>query len=109
MARRPRPGEQLRKAVLDRYELDAHEVTLLDSAADTVNIVAALQALVDAEGEVTGDGRPHPALVELRLQRLTLLEARRSTAHYRRRHLRLVPTARSDLDPDRPGRSATTS
>ncbi len=50
MAGRPRPGEQLRKAVLDRYELDAAEVTLLDSAADTVNIVAALQALVDAEG-----------------------------------------------------------
>lgn len=66
-----RPGETLRAAVLDRYELEPNEVVLLDAAARTADIVEALQLVVDREG-VMVDGRPHPAAVEARMQRLTL-------------------------------------
>ena len=72
MPRKPSPGEQLRQAVSSRFDLDPHEVVLLDSAAATADHIAALQQVVDRDGEVSGEGRPHPALIELRLQRLTL-------------------------------------
>ncbi len=65
-------GEALRSAVLDEYELEPHELLLLDSAAHTADSCADLQAIVDRDGPVTPEGKPLPALVELRLQRLTL-------------------------------------
>ena len=58
--------------MLDRFDVDPHEAVLLDSAAATADIIDTLQTLVNREGTVTGEGRPHPALVELRLQRLAL-------------------------------------
>lgn len=65
------PGERLRNDVLTDYDLDAQELALLDSAARTADVIADLQAIADAEG-VMVDGKTHPAVVELRLQRLTL-------------------------------------
>ncbi len=66
-----RPGEALRRALLDRYNLEPAELLLLDSAARTADVIAALQAVVDRDGAMV-DGKPHPALVEVRQQRLTL-------------------------------------
>ncbi len=68
---RQTPGKALRAAVLDQYELEPHEQVILDSAARTADLVEDLQVVVDAEG-VMVDGKPHPAAVELRMQRLTL-------------------------------------
>jgi hypothetical protein len=50
---------------------DPHELVLLDSAARTADLIADLEVVVDRDG-VMVDGRPHPAVVELRMQRLTL-------------------------------------
>lgn len=66
-----RPGEALKRAVLADFALDMRELALLDSAARTADLVAALQAAVDESGAMV-DGKPNPVLVELRLQRLTL-------------------------------------
>ena len=65
------PGEALKSTVRERFELEPHELLLLDSAAHTADVIADLQAIADAEGVVVG-GKAHPAVVELRLQRLTL-------------------------------------
>ena len=64
-------GERLRTDLLAAYTLDAQELALLDSASKTADLIADLQAVVDAEG-VMVDGKPHPAVVELRMQRLAL-------------------------------------
>lgn len=66
-----RPGEALRAALHDRYDLEPHETALLDSAAHTADLIADLQAVLDREGPMVA-GKPHPAAVELRQQRLTL-------------------------------------
>lgn len=57
--------------MLSRFELDPHELTVLEPAARTADLIADLQAVLDAEGPMV-PGRPHPAAVELRMQRLTL-------------------------------------
>ncbi len=44
---------------------------LLDSAARTADLIADLQAVIDRDGPML-DGKPHPAAVEARMQRLTL-------------------------------------
>ncbi len=67
----PRPGEELRRDLLDRFDLDPHELVLLESAARTADLIADLQAVVDSEGPMV-DGKPNPAAVEARMQRLTL-------------------------------------
>jgi hypothetical protein len=77
----PAPPSELRKsgralwrAVLEEFDLDRHEVTILREAARTADALDGLQALLDAEGlmGVTSQGpRVHPALVEARQQRLT--------------------------------------
>jgi hypothetical protein len=74
MPRKPAqsPGERLREVVLADYELAPHELLLLDSAAHTADLVADLQAVVDRDRPLSTDGRVLPALVELRMQRLTL-------------------------------------
>jgi hypothetical protein len=66
-----RDGEALRSALLDRYDLEPHELVLLDSAAHTANLIGDLQAVIDRDGPMV-DGRPNPAAVEVRSQRLTL-------------------------------------
>lgn len=66
-------GRALWRAVLDDYELDAHEVTILREACRTADSLDALQNLLDAEGymgETSQGPRVHPALVEARQQRL---------------------------------------
>jgi hypothetical protein len=66
-----RPGEALRNAVLDRYDMDSHELVLLDSVAHTADLIGDLQAVMDRDGPMV-HGRPNSAAVELRLQRLAL-------------------------------------
>jgi hypothetical protein len=57
--------------VLEAFELDEHELALLRQAARTADLCDALQAIVDVEGPIV-DGRAHPAVVELRQQRIVL-------------------------------------
>lgn len=67
-------GRALWRAVLEDYELDRHEVTILREACRTADALDGLQALLDADGLMgaTSQGpRIHPALVEARQQRLT--------------------------------------
>lgn len=67
-------GRALWKAVLSDYVLDQHELTVLREAARTADTCDALQALVDDEGLTAPSSqgvRAHPALVELRQQRVT--------------------------------------
>jgi hypothetical protein len=76
----PRPPAGLRKsgralwrAVLEDYALDTHEETILREACRTADSLDALQTLLDNEGMTaqTSQGmRVHPALVELRQQRI---------------------------------------
>ena len=68
-------GRALWRAVLRDYELDEHETTLLRECCRTADSLDGLQALLDAEGltsESSQGVRVHPALVELRQQRLAL-------------------------------------
>ncbi len=65
-------GRRLWRAVLEAYEFDEHELALLREAVRTVDICEALQRQVGAGGLLLDEGRPHPALAELRQQRLTL-------------------------------------
>jgi hypothetical protein len=51
--------------------LEDHELLLLREAAVVVDRIAALDALVVKDGMLL-NGRAHPALVESRLQRVTL-------------------------------------
>ena len=64
-------GRRLWRAVLSDYELAEHELTLLRQAVRVADLCEDLQQRVDEEGPVLGD-RAHPALVELRQQRILL-------------------------------------
>jgi hypothetical protein len=64
-------GQRLWRSITDAYDLDEHELALLLQACRTADTCEDLQALVDAEGLLL-NGRSHPALVELRLQRVLL-------------------------------------
>ena len=69
-----RSGRALWRAVLTDYELDEHETTILREACRTADSLDDLQALLDVEGlmsESSQGARVHPALVELRQQRVT--------------------------------------
>lgn len=81
MAQRlPRPPAGLRKSgralwrsLLADYELDEHEVTVLREACRTADSLDDLQARLDADGlmsQTSQGSRVHPALVELRQQRI---------------------------------------
>ncbi|MBA2738071.1 MAG: hypothetical protein H0U47_00170 [Nocardioidaceae bacterium] len=61
----------MRRDLLDRFDLEPHELVLLDSACRTADVIADLQAVVDRDGPMV-DGKPNPAAVEARMQRLTL-------------------------------------
>src|SRR2546423_10785884 len=55
------------------FELERHELVVLGQAARVADRIAALDAVVDAEGVIEeGTGRAHPALVESRQQRMVL-------------------------------------
>jgi hypothetical protein len=69
-------GKGLRAAVLADYVLDEHELVLLRQAVRVVDLCDTLQTIVDSDGPVVADTkgslRTHPAMIELRLQRLVL-------------------------------------
>jgi hypothetical protein len=67
-------GRALWRAVLNDYELDEHESTILREACRTADSLDDLQNLLEVEGltaESSQGVRIHPALVELRQQRVT--------------------------------------
>lgn len=67
-------GRALWRAVMVDYELDEHESTLLREACRTVDSIDLLQAVLDNEGVMSESSqgvRTHPALTELRQQRVT--------------------------------------
>lgn len=69
-------GRRLWRSVTDVFELEEHEMALLREACGCADACERLAGVVAAEGEMTttrlGEPRAHPALVELRMQRLTL-------------------------------------
>ncbi len=68
-------GRRLWSSIVEAYELDEHELVMLRQAIRTVDLLDALQAEVDAAGVVVASPqgeRTHPAVVELRQQRIAL-------------------------------------
>lgn len=68
-------GKRLWRAVLADFELAEHELVLLRQAVRVADLCDQLQAVVEAEGpvlRVDGQPRTHPAVVELRQQRIVL-------------------------------------
>jgi hypothetical protein len=68
-------GKRLWRAVLSEFELAEHEQVLLRQAVRVADLCDQLQAVVEAEGpvlRVDGQPRMHPAVVELRQQRIVL-------------------------------------
>lgn len=68
-------GDRLWRSVVDSFELDEHEITLLAQACRTVDTIDALQAAIDADGpliETRSGPKAHPAVVEIRQQRIVL-------------------------------------
>lgn len=68
-----RSGRTLWRAVVTDYELDEHEKTILREACRTADSLDALQVQLDNDGvmsESSQGARVHPALVELRQQRI---------------------------------------
>lgn len=66
-------GRSLWRSTVDEFELDEHELALLREACRTADSIDKLQAVVDRDGvlnESPQGVRAHPALVELRQQRL---------------------------------------
>ncbi len=64
-------GRRLWRAVLEEFELAEHELALLRQAVRVADTCDDLQAVVDEDGALR-DGKAHPALVELRAQRIVL-------------------------------------
>jgi hypothetical protein len=60
------------REIVGEYDLDDHEFALLEEACHCLDTLGGLQLAVSADGPVV-DGRPHPALVELRQQRAILI------------------------------------
>ncbi len=68
-------GKRLWNDVMDNFELTDPEAVLLREACRTADSIDGLQAQLDADGlmSTTSQGvRVHPALAELRQQRVTL-------------------------------------
>lgn len=68
-------GRALWKAVLTDFVLAEHESVVLREACRTADSIDDLQNLLDAEGLTSGSSqgvRVHPALVELRQQRIAV-------------------------------------
>jgi hypothetical protein len=69
------PGKRLWASVIDRFDLDEHELALLVEAVRTVDNLDTLDAAVRRDGplvESPQGTRAHPALVEARQQRIAL-------------------------------------
>ncbi|MGH3700641.1 MAG: hypothetical protein ACRDRU_17630 [Pseudonocardiaceae bacterium] len=64
-------GRALWAAVVGRFELEPHELVILAQIAVVADRVTALDLAVTTDG-VLINGRAHPALIESRLQRVTL-------------------------------------
>ena len=69
-------GRALWRSILENYELETHELTLLRQACAVADTCAALQVVIDRDG-VLIENRfrepvAHPATVELRQQRIVL-------------------------------------
>jgi hypothetical protein len=65
------PGRRLWQEIVELYELEAHELVLLEQACRTLDLCETLQTTVDREGPIVA-GRTTAATVELRLQRVML-------------------------------------
>lgn len=68
-------GRALWRSIVAEYELEQHELALLEACVRTVDVLAALEARVAADGPLLASSqgdRAHPALVEARQQRITL-------------------------------------
>ena len=68
-------GTALWRAVVAEYELEEHELLLLREAVRTVDVLDDLTAQVAADGSVVDSpqgSKAHPALVEVRQQRIAL-------------------------------------
>jgi len=61
------PGKRLWRAVTGDYELRQHELDLLERACIVLDRLKTLDAVVARDGVGAGD-RPHPALIESRMQ-----------------------------------------
>jgi hypothetical protein len=64
-------GRRLWRDVTETLALDEHEKALLLEAARTADALDELEKVIRRDG-VLVSGRPHPALVEARQQRMTL-------------------------------------
>lgn len=68
-------GRALWRAVLDEYDLDEHESSILTQACRIADVCDTLQGTLDLEGimsESSQGSRVHPAAVELRQQGIAL-------------------------------------
>ncbi|MDJ0398856.1 hypothetical protein [Rhodococcus rhodochrous] len=68
-------GRRLWSAIVGDYELAEHELQILREAVRTVDVIDALHRVAGVEGPLADSSqgvRVHPALVELRQQRITL-------------------------------------
>ena len=65
-------GKKLCDAVTGQFELEPHETLILQNACQTADLVAELQARIAVDGAVLPTGKNHPALSEVRQQRLVL-------------------------------------
>lgn len=64
-------GRRLWRSVTAEYELQEHELALLRQAVGVADTCELLAGIVAVEGPLK-DGKVHPALVELRQQRILL-------------------------------------
>ncbi len=68
-------GRRLWRAVVELYELEAHELLLLREAARTADLLDELEKRIKTEGAVIESPqgeKAHPAAVEARQQRIAL-------------------------------------
>lgn len=66
-------GRKLWRSTVDDFELEEHELSILREACRTADGIDGLQAAVDRDGVLSESSqgvRAHPALVELRQQRI---------------------------------------
>jgi hypothetical protein len=65
-------GGRLWRSIVVEFDLDQHELILLEQCCRSADLVAALAAEVDRFGPLTDAGKVRPATVELRQQRIVL-------------------------------------
>jgi hypothetical protein len=68
-------GARLWHDVVDRYELEQHELALLREMVRSVDLLDELHAIVQREGTIVAgphESKPHPAVTEARQQKIAL-------------------------------------